>query len=320
MTDFRPVAQGVSPRFAGVRTFMRLPLVSEPTPGLDFVVLGVPLDAATSFRSGARFGPEAIRSMSVLLRPYHPEHGIDMFDFLSGADGGDVPVIPGYVEDSYALIEDRLAAMTDLGALPVLLGGDHSVTLPELRVLSRRSGPLALVHFDAHTDTRRDHMGKPYGHGTPFRRAAEEGLVDPSASIQIGIHGSLTSATDVPDSVALGYEVMTREAVRREGANAVAKRIIDRVAGRPAFMTFDIDVLDPAYAPGTGTPTVGGLESSEALEILRALADIQLVGFDIVEVAPEYDHAGITALAAASVAWEVLALVALAKRRSGKDA
>lgn len=320
MKEFRPTAQTLSPRFAGIRTFMRLPYVAWPEqPELDFLVLGAPLDAATSFRSGARFGPEAIRSMSVLLRPYHPAHDIDIFDHLTGADGGDLPVIPGYVEDSYQLIQQRLTELTQTGAVPLVLGGDHSVTLPELRVLAPRFGPLALIHFDAHTDTRRDHLGKPYGHGTPFRRAAEEGVVDTNRSIQVGIRGSLTAPSDVRDSEALGYEIITRETARQLGPAGVASQIRARVGDRPAFLTFDVDVVDPAFAPGTGTPTIGGFDSSETVEILRGLIGIQLVGFDVVEVAPEYDHAGITALLAAAVTWEVLALLAVSHRSKVGD-
>lgn len=302
-------------RFIGIRTFMRLPVINT-VDDVDFVVVGVPLDAATSFRSGARFGPEAIRSMSVLLRSYHPSLEIDPFDVLSGGDFGDCSVIPGYVEDSFERIREALEPIVASGVIPVLLGGDHSVTYPELRAVAGHHGPVALIHFDAHYDTREHHLGKPYGHGTPFRRAVEDGLVVASKSIHVGIRGSLSSPTDGKESDELGFESVSTDAVRAASLEDVVSRIRARVGDAPAFLSFDVDVLDPAFAPGTGTPAVGGLSSWEALAMVRGLCGVNLVGCDVVEVAPQYDPANVTALAAASVALEFLTVVAWNRVRS----
>lgn len=292
---------------------MRLPHLA-PSEELDFGILGIPLDAATAFRSGARFGPEAMRSMSALLRRYHPAHGIDLFDHLVGADCGDSLVVPGYVNASYAHIEKAVAELQTKGMTSLCLGGDHSVVLPELRAVASVHGPVALILFDAHNDTRDLHMGEQYGHGTILRRAVEEGLVDASHSIHVGTRGSVGTGQDLQDTLDLGYEVLTTEEAREIGMPAVGRRVLERVGDRSAFLSFDVDVLDPAFAPGTGTPTVGGLTSAEALQALRSLAGVHIVGMDVVEVAPAYDLAGTTALVGASVVWEALGLIAVQKR------
>jgi agmatinase len=316
VTDWqRPPSQNVSPRFVGIRTFMRLPQAASAA-GMDFAIVGAPLDSATTFRTGARFGPEAIRSMSVILRPYNPAVDVDVLDVLKGVDLGDANVIPGYVEDSYALIEAAVGGVVADGALPVVLGGDHSVTLPELRAVHAAHGPISLVHFDAHADTRQDHLGKLYGHGTPFRRAVEEGLVDPASSIQVGLRGSLSTAADAHGSQALGYEVVTTERLLDVGPQAIGERIRSRVGGRPAFLTFDVDMVDPAFAPGTGTPTIGGPTSAQALALIRELESISFVGMDVVEVSPAYDVAGITALLAATTVFEFLSVLAATRQRA----
>lgn len=299
-----------APRFSGIKTFMGLPH-STQLEGIDFAVIGIPLDAATNFRTGARFGPEAIRSMSATVQPFSIEQDVDVFDVLRGVDYGDLPVVPGYVTESYAEIEAGLTPVIEAGCLPVILGGDHSITLPALRTVVGRYGPLALVHFDAHTDTKHDHFGQAYGHGTPFRRAAEEGLVVTDASIQVGIRGTRRVSDDIASSEALGYAVITSDEARALGPQSLGDRIRDRVGNHLAFLTYDIDVIDPAYAPGTGSPVVAGLTSTEALSQIRALSGVEFIGFDIVEVLPAYDHAGITALLAASLALEMLALVAI---------
>lgn len=291
---------------------MHLPAAATTTE-VDFVVIGVPLDAATSFRTGARFAPEAIRSMSALLHPYNPELQVNPFEVLSGVDYGDCPIVPGYVEESYRVIEETLEPVVGAGVIPVLLGGDHSVTLPELRAVARKHGPVSLVHFDAHFDTRDRHLGQAYGHGTPFRRAVEEGVVDPRKSIHIGIRGGLASAADSAGSDDLGYASATTAEARDMGPEQLAARVHSRVGNAPAFLTFDIDVVDPAFAPGTGTPAVGGLTSWEVLAMLRHLRSLKLVGVDIVEVLPAHDTAGITALLAATVAWELLSVIALSR-------
>jgi agmatinase len=295
---------------------MRLPQL-PPSEKLDFGILGLPLDAATSFRSGARFGPEAIRSMSALVRRYHPAHQIDLFDHLVGADCGDSLVVPGYVEASYDHIERAVAQLQGNGVTSVCLGGDHSVVLPELRAVAAVHGPVALILFDAHNDTRDRHMGQPYGHGTVLRRVVEEGLVDASRSIHVGTRGSLGTGQDLRDARDLGYEVLSTEEAREIGMQAVGRRVLERVGDGGAFLSFDVDVLDPAFAPGTGTPTIGGLTSAEAVQALRSLVGVRIVGMDVVEVAPPYDAVGTTALVGASVVWEVLGLMAVRRRDGG---
>jgi agmatinase len=304
----------VYPRFAGIRTFMRLPHVTDVR-ALEAAAIGVPFDTATSFRSGARFGPEAIRSASVLLRPYHPAFGIDILGSVSVADFGDLPVAPGDTDGTYRRIEEGLAPLVEAGVFPLVLGGDHSITLAELRALARRHGPMALVQLDSHTDTWDEYFDQRYFHGTTFKRAVEEGLIEPAASVQAGMRGSVFSAEDLDDARTLGFTVIPSEELRVMGPEAYARTVRERVGDRPVFFSFDIDFLDPAFAPGTGTPEVAGFSTAEALALLRALSGIRLVGCDVVEVAPPYDGPGQpTALAAANVALDLLALHAVSER------
>ncbi len=301
------------PRFSGVRTFARLPPVAELA-GVDAAVYGIPFDTATTFRPGARFGPEAIRSASALLRPYNPALDVDVVEELSAVDYGDLPVAPGDTLETYRRVEAAFAPLVDSGAFPLALGGDHSVTLAELRVLARRHGPLALVQLDAHADTWDEYFGQRYFHGTTFKRAVEEGLVDPDASLQAGMRGTLYGRGDLDASRDLGFEVLVSEELRALGAEGYGERVRERAGGRLVFLSFDVDFLDPAYAPGTGTPEVGGFTTHEALAFLRAVRGIRLAGADVVEVAPAYDGPGQpTALAAANVAWELLALHAISR-------
>jgi agmatinase len=310
---YRPIDARVYPRFAGIRTFMRLPHVTD-LESVDAAAVGIPFDTATSFRTGARFGPEAIRSASVLLRPYHPAFGIDVLESVSVVDYGDLPVAPGDIEGTYRRIEASLEPIVDAGVFPVVLGGDHSVTLAELRALARRHGPMALVQLDSHTDTWDEYFDQPYFHGTTFRRAVEERLIEPSASVQAGMRGPLFAAPDLDDARALGFRVVPSEELRALGADGYARTVRARVGDRPVFLSFDIDFLDPAFAPGTGTPEVAGFSTAEALALLRSLRGIRLVGCDVVEVAPPYDGAGQpTALAAANVALDLLALYAASR-------
>jgi agmatinase len=305
---YRPLDAQVIPRFAGIRTFMRAPHVTDLA-GVDAAVYGIPFDTATSYRTGSRFGPEAIRSASALIRPFHPVHGIDVVDALSIVDYGDLPVSPGDTERTYAQVEEGLAPLVAAGVFPLALGGDHSVTLAELRALARARGPMALVQLDAHGDTWEAYFGQRYFHGTTFKRAAEEGLIEPAASVQAGMRGSLYSAADIDDARALGFTVIPSEELRALGPEAYAREVLARVGERPVFLSFDIDFLDPAFAPGTGTPEVAGFSTAEAVAFLRALRGIRLVGADVVEVAPQYDGPGqVTALAAANVGFELLAL------------
>jgi agmatinase len=274
----------------------------------------MPWDGSTSFRSGARFGPEAIRSASALLRPYNPEQQVDLFEHLSGVDHGDLEISPGDTEATYAQIEAGLAPLVEAGVFPLALGGDHSITLAELRPLARRKGPLALVQLDAHGDTWDEYFGQRFFHGTTFKRALEEGLIEPRASVQAGLRGSLYGAEDLDSARELGFAVLPCDQLRTLGPGGYGSLVRERVGRRPVFLSFDVDVLDPAFAPGTGTPEVGGLSTAEALSFLRALRGIDLAGADVVEVSPPYDGPGQqTALAAANVAYELLSLRALAQ-------
>ena len=308
---YRPLDAQVIPRFAGIRTFMRLPHVTD-VEALDAAAIGIPFDTATSFRSGARFGPEAIRSASSLLRPYHPAFGLDLLESLSVVDYGDLPVAPGDTPETYRRVEEALAPVVAAGVFPLVMGGDHAITLAELRALASVHGPLALVQLDAHADTWDAYFGQKYFHGTTFRRAVEEGLLDAHSSVQAGMRGSLYGAADVDLSRELGFSLIPAEELRRMGPERFAAAVRERVGERPVFLSFDVDFLDPAYAPGTGTPEIAGFTTHEAVAFLRALRGVQLAGCDVVEVAPAYDGPGQqTALAAANVLWELLALRAL---------
>ena len=299
------------PRFAGIRTFMRAPHVTDLA-GVDAAVYGIPFDTATTYRTGPRFGPEAIRSASALIRPYHPALEVNVVEALSIVDYGDLPVSPGDTERTYAQVEETLAPLAEADVFPAAMGGDHSITLAELRVLARRHGPLALVQLDAHADTWDEYFGQRYFHGTTFKRAAEEGLLEPRASIQAGMRGSVYAAGDLGGARELGFTVLTSEELRSLGAEAYGELVRERVGQRPVFVSFDVDFLDPAFAPGTGTPEIAGFSTAEAVAFLRTLRGIGLIGCDVVEVSPAYDGPGQqTALAAANVIWELLALRAL---------
>lgn len=310
-THYRPLDAQVIPRFAGIRTFMRAPHVTDLS-GVDAVVYGIPFDTATAFRTGARFGPEAIRSASALIRPYHPAHDVNVVDSLSIVDYGDLPVSPGDTERTYAQVKAALGPLVDAGVFLAALGGDHSITLPELRALAELHGPMALVQLDAHADTWDEYFGQKHFHGTTFRRAAEENLLDASSSVQAGMRGSVYGASDLEDARALGFTVIQSEDLRALGPIDYAEIVRKKAGDRPVFLSFDIDFLDPAFAPGTGTPEVAGFSTVEALGLLRALRGIKLAGADVVEVSPAYDgHGHQTALAAANVVYELLALRAL---------
>ena len=308
---YRPLDAQVIPRFAGIRTFMRAPHVDDLT-GVDAAVYGIPFDTATSYRTGPRFGPEAIRSASALLRPYNPALEVNVVEALSLVDYGDLPVSPGDTERTYAQVEEALAPVVEAGVFAAAMGGDHSVTLAELRALARRHGPLALVQLDSHGDVWERYFGQQYFHGTTFKRAVEEGLLDASASVQAGMRGSLYGAADIEVARELGFTVLSTDELRELGPRGYGELVRERVGERPAFVSFDIDFLDPAFAPGTGTPEVGGFSTAEALSFLRALRGIRLAGCDVVEVSPPYDGPGtVTALAAANVLYELLSLRAI---------
>ena len=292
---------------------MRAPHTTDLT-GVDAAVYGIPFDTATTYRTGTRFGPEGIRSASALLRPYNPALEVNVVETLSIVDYGDLPVSPGDTQRTYGQVEEALAPLVEAGVFPLGLGGDHSVTLAELRVLARKHGPLALLQLDAHGDTWDEYFGQRYFHGTTFLRAAEEKLIDPAASVQAGLRGSLFEDGDLESARELGFAVVPCDQLRTLGPGGYASLARERIGTRPVFISFDVDVLDPAFAPGTGTPEVGGLSTAEALALLRALRGINLVGADVVEVSPPYDGPGQqTSLAAANVAYELLSLRALAQ-------
>jgi len=310
MKGYRPVDPRESPRFAGIKTFMRLPHVTA-TEGVDVAVVGVPFDTGASYRVGARFGPEAIRSVSALLRHHNEVLDVSIFDHCSVVDYGDLPVNPGYIEDSYKMIEEGLLPILEGGVTPIMLGGDHSVTLPELRAVAKRHGPVALIHLDSHSDTGDKRFGRRYTHGTPFRRAIEEELILVDHSIQVGMRGSIYSRDSLDDARKLGFDLVTSVEAQEQGIDELIRRIRERAGDAKAFVSFDIDFVDPAYAPGTGTPEVGGFTSSEALRVVRGLKGLDLVGFDLVEVLPQHDPSQITALLAANIVYEFISLIAL---------
>jgi agmatinase len=314
---YTPPDASQAPRYTGIRTFARLPHVPLPAPDVDAAVIGVPFDTATSFRSGARFGPEAVRSASSLLRPYHPPLDIDVFGTLSIVDGGDIGITPGNALRSTEQIAAALDPVLRAGIVPVVIGGDHSIVLGELRAQAAVHGPIPLVLLDAHADTWDQYYGERYFHGTPFRRAVEEGLLDPGRSVLAGMRGPLYAASDLAVPREMGFELITGEELQTLSPAQYGDRVRARVGRGPAYLSFDIDVLDPAFAPGTGTPEVAGLQPREALALLRALAGMAFSGFDLVEVSPPYDSAGqTTALHAAAVAYEMLALLAVARHSS----
>ena len=299
----------VSPRFGQIATFMLLPAAASPA-GLDVALLGIPYDGGTSYRTGARFGPRAVREQSSLIRSWNPVLKVHPFERLRVADCGDVDVVPISIERTYEVVTARIDEILAAGARPVCVGGDHSVSLPILRAVGRRHGPVGLVHFDAHPDTWDEYFGSKFFHGTPFRRAVEEGLVDPRRMIQVGIRGPLYGAEDFAFHDAHGIEVLRIEAIKEQGTAWAAQRF-ERLRGGPVYVSFDIDAVDPAYAPATGTPEVGGLTSYEALTLVRALVGFTLVGADIVEVSPPYDGPGqITSLLAANLLFELVSVLA----------
>jgi agmatinase len=310
-----PADGRVVPRFAGPATFARLPRADE-VPSFDVAVLGVPFDSGTSYRPGARFGPAHVRQSSRLLRPYHPALGVSPFSAQQVVDAGDVTANPFDIGQAISQIERGAGTLLAGGGRLVAVGGDHTIALPMLRAVHERFGPVALVHFDAHLDTWDTYFGAPYTHGTPFRRAAEEKLFLPGQSMHVGIRGPLYEPGDLTADADLGFAVLSCGEVAELGPAAVAARIAERAAGAPLYVSVDIDVLDPAHAPGTGTPEAGGLTSRELLAILRGLAGRQLASADVVEVSPAYDHAEITGIAAAHVIYDLITLMA-AERPAG---
>jgi len=306
------------PRFAGLSSFARLPY-TQSLEGVDVAIFGVPFDGGTSFRPGARFGPQGIRQSSRLLRTHNYVLDVQPFDELSVIDFGDLSVVPTDIMDTYSEVEKEASQFYERGVFPLAMGGDHSVILPLLRACAKKYGPVSLVQLDSHPDTWDKLFGKEYGHATAIKRATEENLIDPHSSIQVGIRSSLPYPDDLERTRAMGITVITVEDLFRRGIQEVAGEIVDRVGDR-VYLSFDIDFVDPAYAPGTGTPEVGGPSSRQVLDLIRELKALPLVAFDLVEVAPVYDSSEITAMLAANVIFEVLSILAVQKpRRRVKD-
>ena len=309
-----PVDATQVPRFAGPPTFARLPRLDEVTRA-DVAVVGVPFDSGVSYRPGARFGPAHIRASSKLLRTYPPPLDVEPFAAQQVVDAGDIAVNPFDIADAITAIERASDELRSGGTQLVTLGGDHTIALPLLRSLHREHGPIAVLHFDAHLDTWDTYFGAPFTHGTPFRRASEEGLLDPEHCLHVGIRGPLYAPTDLSDDKVLGFQVLSCDDFQLQGLATMIERMRARIGDAPVYVSVDIDVLDPAHAPGTGTPEAGGLTSRELLHCLRNLKGVNIVGADIVEVAPAYDHAEITGIAAAHVGYELLSV--LAANRAG---
>ncbi|KAB1866669.1 agmatinase [Microbacterium algeriense] len=310
MTDnIGPVDASVNPRYSGIATFARLPRI-EDVPRADIAVVGIPFDSGVSYRPGTRFGPSHVRESSRLLRPYNPAQDVSPFQLAQVVDAGDIPVNPFDLTEAVTEVERAALALGERVQRIVTIGGDHTVALPLLRAVAAKHGPVAVLHFDAHLDTWDTYFGAPITHGTPFRRASEEGLIDLTASCHVGTRGPLYSKQDLEDDERLGFSIVSSEYIEEHGVEAAIDRILTRIGDKPLYVSIDIDVLDPAHAPGTGTPEAGGLTSRELLRILRALRDRDIVGADVVEVSPAYDHAQMTGIAASHVVYELVTLLA----------
>lgn len=313
MTDNRapvgPVDASVYPRYAGIATFARLPRIEE-VPRADLAIVGIPFDTGVSYRPGARFGPSHVRESSRLLRPYNPAQDVSPFAVAQVVDAGDIPANPFDIGEAVADIETAATALGDRVDRIVTVGGDHTIALPLLRAVNKKHGPVAVLHFDAHLDTWDTYFGAPITHGTPFRRASEEGLIDLTASCHVGTRGPLYSKQDLDDDERLGFSIVSSVDIEERGIEAAIERVRHRVGDKPLYISIDIDVLDPAHAPGTGTPEAGGMTSRELLRMLRALSDLNVVGADVVEVSPAYDHAQLTGIAASHVVYELVTLMA----------
>src|ERR1700680_539177 len=302
----QPTDALVYPRFSGLSTFMRLPHI--PRPGeLDLALIGVPFDGGTTYRPGARFGPRHVREQSSIIRPWNPVLNCNPFKKWRIADYGDLSLNPLSIEDTFRRITDQLSAVLAQKTRPVCVGGDHSILLPILRAIHKRHGPAALVQFDAHGDTWSGYFGSPHSHGTPVKYAIEEGLIEKGYALQVGLRGQVYSDGDFDFAHKHGIKIVTSEEFHKSGVELV-KRHVKKLRDHPVYLTLDIDVVDPAYAPGTGTPQVGGLSSAQILDLVRSLKGLKLVGCDLVEVSPSYDNGEITSLLAANLLFELLCL------------
>lgn len=310
MTDpTGPVDASVNPRYSGIATFARLPRIEE-VEHTDIAVVGIPFDTGVSYRPGTRFGPSHVRESSRLLRPYNPAQDVSPFAAVQVSDAGDIPVNPFDIDDAVTTVEREATALGEQVERIVTIGGDHTLALPLLRAVVKKHGPVAVLHFDAHLDTWDTYFGAPITHGTPFRRASEEGLIDLTASCHVGTRGPLYDKSDLEDDARLGFSIVSSEYIEEHGVEAGIERMLERLGDRPIYVSVDIDVLDPAHAPGTGTPEAGGLTSRELLRMLRALRPGNVVGADVVEVSPAYDHAQMTGIAASHVLYEIITVLA----------
>jgi guanidinobutyrase len=309
MSSFnQPISGNDLARFSGPNTFMRLPQATS-LDGLDVAVLGVPMDIGTSWRSGTRFGPKQIRAESAMIRPYNMASGAAPFDSLQVADIGDLAINTFSLADSLRIVQESLDAILAAGVIPVSMGGDHSITLPILRAVAAKHGPVALVHVDAHADVNDEMFGERETHGTVFRRAFEEGLIIADKTYQIGIRGSGYAATDFTEAQSWGFQHFPAQDLWHRSLTGLGAEIRRDIGQRPVYITYDIDSLDPAYAPGTGTPEIGGLTSAQALELIREFKGMNIIGCDLVEVSPPYDPSGNTALTAANLLFELLCVL-----------
>lgn len=305
-----PIDSARIPRYAGAATFARLPRLDQ-VENADIAVVGVPFDSGVSYRPGARFGANHVREASRLLRPYNPALDVSPFANVQVADAGDMAVNPFNIHEAIETVQHNALELSANGTRLVTLGGDHTIALPLLRAAAERAGtPVAMLHFDAHLDTWDTYFGAEYTHGTPFRRAVEEGILDTEAISHVGTRGPLYGKKDLEDDKRFGFGIVTSSDVFRQGVDEVVAKLRDRIGQRPLYISVDIDVLDPAHAPGTGTPEAGGMTSRELLEILRGMRGMNLIGADVVEVAPAYDHAEITGVAASHVAYDLVTLLA----------
>lgn len=311
----QPLKSTEVPRFAGPSTFARLPELRDVTQA-DIGVLGAPFDAGTSYRPGARFGPQAVRQASRHLRTqFHPEHQLEPFAEVQVVDLGDIPCNPYSIEEAIDSIQKSAThLLNDISRL-ITIGGDHTIAFPLLKAMNTQFGPVALVHFDAHLDTWDTYFGAPFTHGTPFRRAAEENLFLDDSSLHVGIRGPLHGKDDLIEDAEMGFRVVSCQDIQRHGIDYVIQRIHDRVGDQPMYLSIDIDVLDPAHAPGTGTPEVAGMTTREMQMIIQGCKGLNVIGADVVEVAPAYDHAEVTSLAAASLIYEIISLMAMQLKR-----
>jgi len=304
----QPISGNDLARFSGPSTFMRLPQAAS-LDGLDVAFVGIPMDIGTSWRSGTRFGPRQIRAESAMIRPYHIQTGAAPFDSLNMADIGDLAINTFSLADSLRIIAESYDAILKHNVVPVALGGDHSITLPILRAIARKHGPVALVHIDAHADVNDEMFGEKETHGTVFRRAYEEGLIDPEHTYQVGLRGTGYLATDFSEPQSWGFQIWQAPDLWHRSLAGLGAEIRRDIGNRPTYVTYDIDSLDPAYAPGTGTPEIGGLTTAQAMELIRGLRGLNIIGCDMVEVSPPYDTTGNTALTAANLVFELLCVL-----------